>query len=280
MSAEAISSLWIGNRLSALERLCVHSFLTQGHPFHLYGYEPIENVPAGATLRDGNEILPADQIFCYQRGFGKGSPSAFSNMFRYKLLLDRGGWWCDLDVVCLRPFDYASDYVLGYERTQEGGLNVASAVIKAPVGNPLAEYCWNACRNVNKRRVRWGQIGPRLVQEGVKKFKLEAQVRPPDEFCPIDYWNVRQFISSEEMPADSRAIHLWHARWKLESLDPDARFDPECLYERLKSRYLPPDDAGFPSPDRREPKDNTILPPAAVASIGAGLLRKMFRRAG
>src|SRR5262249_54280435 len=43
-----------------------------------------------------------DKVFVYQaEGFGKGSPSAFSNYFRYKLLAEKGGWWIDTDVVRL-----------------------------------------------------------------------------------------------------------------------------------------------------------------------------------
>ena len=36
-----IQSLWIGQRLSDLERLCIRSFLQKGHPFHLYTYNEI-----------------------------------------------------------------------------------------------------------------------------------------------------------------------------------------------------------------------------------------------
>ena len=37
MTSDVIQSLWIGDRLSVMERLCIQSFLDQGHQFHLYG---------------------------------------------------------------------------------------------------------------------------------------------------------------------------------------------------------------------------------------------------
>ena len=58
-----------------------------GHEYHLYVYEDVKNVPAATTLRDGNEILPASEIFQYQ---GRPSYAGFANFFRYKLLLERG----------------------------------------------------------------------------------------------------------------------------------------------------------------------------------------------
>ena len=70
--------LWIGSRLSALERLSIASFLANGHPVHLYAYGPIEGIPAGTTLRDAREILPESEVFTYSEGFGKGSPSGSS----------------------------------------------------------------------------------------------------------------------------------------------------------------------------------------------------------
>jgi len=106
--ANAIQMLWIGERLSTLERLSIASFRANGHPVHLYTYGPVAGVPEGTEIRDAAEVLTRDLIFRNPPGFGEGSFAGFSNLFRYKLLLDRGGIWCDCDVVCLRPFDFIS----------------------------------------------------------------------------------------------------------------------------------------------------------------------------
>ena len=112
-----------------------------GHPYHLYTYDPIDNVPDGVALQDAGQILPQSLIFRNQNGQGKGSMAAFSDLFRYKLLLDRGGWWVDTDVFCLKPFDFAAPYVFGAEDKP-----VASGVIKMPRGRrwPNAASRWPA----------------------------------------------------------------------------------------------------------------------------------------
>src|SRR3954467_14258102 len=94
-----INELWIG-QLSPVEQLCLKSFVAKGHNVHLYTYDAIENVPQGVTLQDAAQILPPSQIFRNRRGRGKGSLAGFSDLFRYKLLLDKGGWWVDTDVFC------------------------------------------------------------------------------------------------------------------------------------------------------------------------------------
>ena len=91
-----------------MEEMCLSSFVHHGHEVHLYSYSEIENVPEGVEKKDGREILPEDMIFEYKH---HKSFSGFSNYFRYKLLSEKGGWWTDTDVVCLKPFDFDSNYV-------------------------------------------------------------------------------------------------------------------------------------------------------------------------
>ena len=69
MNKAIVQSLWIGGRLSTMERLSILSYLEQGHPFHLYVYGPVANIPDGTIVRSGQEILPSEEIFCYQHGY-------------------------------------------------------------------------------------------------------------------------------------------------------------------------------------------------------------------
>src|SRR5690348_5090275 len=103
---DVIQGLWVGDRLSTMERLSIASFLALGHEYHLYVYRPVANVPAGTCVKDAREILPESMIFQYRK---RPSYAGFANFFRYKLLLDRGGWWVDTDAVCLRALDFADD---------------------------------------------------------------------------------------------------------------------------------------------------------------------------
>jgi hypothetical protein len=106
-ASDPIQMLWIGE-LSKLERMALASFVANGHIVHLYAYDELAGVPAGVQVIDAREILPEERIFRYgpEAGAGEGSLANFANLFRYKLLYERGGWWVDADVVCLRPFDF------------------------------------------------------------------------------------------------------------------------------------------------------------------------------
>jgi Glycosyltransferase sugar-binding region containing DXD motif/Alpha 1,4-glycosyltransferase conserved region len=246
-----IQSLWIGTSLSTLEKLSIQSFMDHGHAFHLYAYQNLPDRPAGAVLRDANDILPSSQIFQYR---DRKSFAAFSNVFRYKLLLERGGWWADTDVVCLRPLDLADEHVFVSETVEWRGATgpqtvVASCLIKAPSGSPAMALALSRCLAKDRATLRWGEIGPRLVGEAVEANGLQRFVRPPAAFCPIGYGAWRQLIDATppSLPSEAYAVHFWNEMWRLAGLDRDAEYPASSLYERLKDRHLRRTDRALPA---------------------------------
>ena len=237
-SNRIIQGLWVGTELSVMEQLSVSSFLLNGHEYHLYAYDELGNVPAGTFVRDAREILPASSIFQYRH---QASYAGFANFFRYKLLLERGGWWADTDVVCLRPFDFAGEHVFSTELCR-GEEVVTSGVIKAPAGSPLMDYAWEVCRKKNPSELVWGETGPRLMAEAVCKFSLDRDKQPFQVFCPLDYSEWHRVLEPDFAAGfgeSTRAVHLWNEMWRAAGQDKNARYHPACLYERLKRKYLP-----------------------------------------
>lgn len=235
--SDVIQSLWIGPRLSTMERLSVFSFLDQGHEYHLYTYEDVAEIPRGAVVRDAREILPASAIFQYA---DYETYSGFSNFFRYKLLIERGGWWVDTDVVCLKRFAFDSDHVFASE-TFRGRQYVSSAVIKAPPESRAIAFAWRVCESKKPAELEWGETGPRLVQAAVDHCQLQRHVQPPEVFCPIDYSQWERLLDPGdefELGPSSCAVHLWHEMWRRAGRDKDADYDSGCLYERLKRSIL------------------------------------------
>jgi hypothetical protein len=220
-----------------MERLCITSFLRNGHRFRLYVYGPLEGVPEGTELCDAAEILPESAIFQYTNG----SFAGFSNFFRYKLLLDKGGWWVDLDTVCLKPFDFAEDYVFGSHMQASGAIVTCGGMLKAPAGSPFCEYAWSVCQTKDPRKLVWGETGPMLVTAAVRSLGLERYVADVDAFCPL-HGHVWEEIFDPAVTHVFRertfAVHLWNELWRREGIDKDAPHPPGCLYEKLKSRYL------------------------------------------
>lgn len=236
-SNKTIQGLWIGPELSVMEQLSIASFLKHGHDYHLFVYQEAKNVPAGATVKDAREILPSSMIFKY-REFD--SYAGFSNFFRYKLLLEHGGWWADTDMVCLKAFDFEDDYVFASEMS-DGREVITSGIIKAPAGSEVMNYAWEACRQKKVEDLIWGETGPRLMEEAVRRFKLEKFRHPPEVFCPIGWsqWDTILEANIDRSFSDrSYALHLWNEMWRRSGVDKNEEFDSDCLYQDLKKKYL------------------------------------------
>jgi mannosyltransferase OCH1-like enzyme len=233
-----IQGLWIGSELSVMEQLSISSFLVNGHDYHLYVYDDLKYIPAGTVVMDASEILPASRIFQYKRS---SSYAGFSNFFRYKLLLERGGWWADTDTICLKRFDFSDEYVFSSEINHRGREVVNGGVIKTPPGSVVMAYAWEVCQTKNPARLVWGETGPRLMAKAVKRFGLERYKRTHQTFCPVDYEEWRDVLQPDpEELFDERtyAIHLWNEMWRAAGQDKNAQYHRTCLYEKLKRNYL------------------------------------------
>jgi Glycosyltransferase sugar-binding region containing DXD motif/Alpha 1,4-glycosyltransferase conserved region len=232
-----IQSLWVGKRLSSMEILSIHSFLHHGHDYRLYVYEPVVNLPEGAVACDANEILPASSIFQYT---DFTSYAGFSNFFRYKLLLERGGWWVDTDIVCLRPFDFAAPYVFASEMIRSGAVP-ASAVIKCPPASEAMAYAWRVCSSKDPALLKWGETGPKLVAEVIARFSLQAFLHPPTAFCPVSCHEWETLLEPKTGLPSTQAchsIHLWNEMWRYHGRNKDESYSSDCTYGRLKDMYL------------------------------------------
>jgi hypothetical protein len=237
--SDIIQSLWIGDRLSAMERLSIISFLRQAHEYHLYTYGQELAVPVGTVLRDAAEILPASAVFQYRE---HASYAGFANYFRYKLLLERGGWWVDTDMICLRPFRFPGPHVFSSEQGYDGPVPNCGA-IRCPSGSPAMQHAWEVCQSRPPASLKWGETGPRLVAEAIATCGLEACVQPPETFCPVACKHWRLFLeenTSLTTLAEASSVHLWNELWRRNGCDKDATFPSGCFYEQLKRRYLPP----------------------------------------
>ena|SRR5205085_8838570 len=232
-----VQGLWIGPELSVMERLSIASFLANGHGYHLYVYDDVKYIPEGAVVRDANEILPSSMIFQYKHS---KSYAGFANFFRYKLLLEKGGWWVDSDVLCLRPFSFREEYVFSSEIDKN--VQVASSgVIKTPIASEVMAYAWRTCRSKDPEQLRWGETGPRLIEEAIMLFSLEKYLKPFHVFCPLGYLEWAKVLDPSANLSFDRttyAVHLWNEMWRRENKDKNDQYHPNCLYERLKREYL------------------------------------------
>jgi hypothetical protein len=215
-----VNGLWIGERLSALERACIQSFILRGHEFHLYVYEQIENVPSQARVFDASRIVPREQVFAHGSGVAKGSLATFSDLFRYELLYQLGGWWVDLDVFCLADTLPEGDVVIGRQDAQL----INGAILHFPPRHPAMEAAIADARH-RGCDVAWAEIGPELLTRFFDAGMLSVVLQPERVFYPIhfsQFWNVfdpRRTAHAAECMRTATCLHLWNEMIRRAGID-------------------------------------------------------------
>ena len=261
-----VQGLWIGPKLSKIELACIQSYLKHGHQFHLYAYHPYENLPEGAILKDANEIILEKDIFTYEKGPGKGSYAAFANLFRYKLLVERGGWWSDMDFICLSPLPEPSKMFIAAEWKQKsslwsgalrtrltklefGGLDIpflknilnkrkpSNNLLFCRPGEKLMKRAYELAVASRNDELEWGQTGPDLMnrlldQEG---YSATTIIGDPRIFQPIGGYQIDLIFQpySKVQFRQAKTLHLYNELWRRQGRSKTGPFPENSIVKRL-----------------------------------------------
>jgi hypothetical protein len=214
--------MWHGSSLSVYEELSLLSFVKSGHEVELYAYGHL-NVPAGVKLCDANAVLPESEVFCYKEGWGKGSFAGFSDVFRYKLLFEKGGIWADLDTLCLRPLDDLPDAFVGRASKEV----LASGIMKLPAGDALGKELYQRSVALN-RDFQFGEAGPGLLSVVLREGRFSCEILPTETFYAIHWDEATILIDPGEGPncrkrtEASHCVHWWNTILRASGLPKEA----------------------------------------------------------
>jgi hypothetical protein len=241
-----INALWIGSELSAMELLTLSSFIKHGHIFHLWIYNELKTtVPEGVMLKEAATIIPEDRIFRYrfknQFGHGEGSLAGFSDLFRYKLLYEVGGWWVDMDVTCLRPLDFTEPY---YFRAHHE-LAIVGNVMKCPAKSDLMLKCFEEAEKQITADNRDWHLPITILNRYVMALGLTNFIK--SEHSLPDNWNlIFPFVCMRtKIPHHYYFIHWLNEVWRSQKLDKNLAFKGSAYALLLEEYGIEHARAGF-----------------------------------
>jgi hypothetical protein len=150
-------SVWIGERLSKMERLTLTMLAAHGHSPTLWVdfdlFEDFDNVPAGVRI---NSIPPEFPPAVRFAGIphptipsgGIGSYAQWSDWFAcWVLSRDPGALWCQLDIAAIKPIHAAANTFTTYS----GGLSVCAFTLQPDLAL--------ACHRAMAAMVKEGMVG-------------------------------------------------------------------------------------------------------------------------
>lgn len=248
-------SLWVGPRLRWIEQMSMQSFLLNGWRYKLYVYDEPQGVPEGVELADATAILPRDTIFREGAGSGahRGSLGAFSDLFRYALLLRRGGFWTDTDVINLDLFEPEGARLVASEWTDAGLIGPNGAQMAAPAGDPLQRTALAAAEDLRADgEMHFARIGPELLAELLAAGgRLSYDLMPPEFLNPIGWMQTGRLLApfddvrGAKCLARAYNIHVYTETWRLIGLGLDQPPPSQSFLGTLRTRLA---EAGRPRP--------------------------------
>lgn len=109
-----VASFWYGSPLSFVERACIQSFLDHGFVFHLYVLDQDIEVPDGVIVHDANDIYDGHGLEKLSKS--RKRAAVYSDVLRIYLMEKTEYVWVDLDIYCVKPLDFQSEYLFGVVR--------------------------------------------------------------------------------------------------------------------------------------------------------------------
>ena len=218
---QEVRAFWTGPSLSLYENLSLNSFVAAGARVQLFSYERDLAVPDGVELVDANELLPGP-VHQFRHSSGDKSLALHSDLFRYVAIEKFGGWYVDVDIVCIgKQLPASSVYI-----ARETDKIVNGAVMKFPAQSPLMTEAIKEARRLlpqtgmastHEARLL---IGPPLMTRLISEFALDHVVRPRSSAYEIGYDEIPAFFDPaacerlQERVADSDFTHLWNEVWR------------------------------------------------------------------
>lgn len=213
---QPVRCFWHGPQLSAYQLLCLESFRCSGYKIELYSYDPSLRVPDWVILSNANAVLPAEKVMAYQSGFGRGSPSLHSNLFRYALLHAKGGWWTDLDILLLNPPLPTSEFFfVGSGYADE----IFTGILKFPRGHPLLAEAVERCLSIGEAAY-WGQTGAELLTSLAAKHKVSSRKQETHQALPIQWFDLPDLFDPGKLEyvrhrcSTALCLHLFNEAWR------------------------------------------------------------------
>lgn len=256
---DRVATLWIGSRLSYLERLCLKSFADVDQKPILYHYGDIVDMPDYVEARDAREIFDTAEFY---RDPIFRSAAVHADLFRLKLLQQTDHIWVDADAYALKPFETKGGYLFAKGLRQTGkvlngvvALPKESAALKAMVDfafeGDLIPPWWsenqkNAYLSIYEKATLWslplGSVGPPLWYHFISQTgEMKKSCPRPELYAiPLRYrhlWNDPDISKLDFLNWQDRTSIHFYGSWFRKIMAGRSEFNAGSLLDVLTKKH-------------------------------------------
>lgn len=205
MQNTPLNFLWVGRVLPWYALNCLHSFFYHGHDINLFSYDRLVNCPEFVHQRNARDVLSEDLMFRYKGTSFNGHLAGFADWFRVELLLQRGGWWFDIDTICQSPDLPEDELIIAgcYEPNIKGVCN--NAMYARNPGSEIMRRAAEVCAEKGSN-VEFAETGPVLIGQLVEELGFQRFVAPEGMFNPVHYNDVMMVLNDAYWKYHARRI--------------------------------------------------------------------------
>lgn len=247
----------------------------------LWTYQGLRPADPGVVVRDAEELLPLRE---FKRHLDRGVNIAhLADWLRWLALHEHGGWWADMDAVCLRALPAAARVFQTIPLKRESGIAYKrtfysdpalgrphNSVFKVPPRDPLmhhmAEYTAALIRGLPLGGLRGGSAWDTIIFEfGDAQVRLgyEKHVVPPVLLAPLydgerPHEHSRSWYGSTlpglaDIRESSYVVDFWGRRFKERGLVGAVLHAIDPALDELTGYVPRPRDPTGPSTDPLKP---------------------------
>ena len=219
---------WAGGEIPNLFRYCINSFAKNGFESIVYSPEPDINKQFFGNdieVRQSNEILPIEILYKFKQRQSRNKPcySAFSNLFRAKLIQAHpGSWYFDTDIFCIANVnsfknliaDSKDKLIVGRQDTKS--LN--GAVLGASSKSTADHFVYSLFEYVESKNYihDFGDFGPAFLNNYLKRYpqkitQIDQKIFYPVHYSQTNYFYDPDFLDKARPKIDKAlCVHLWN----------------------------------------------------------------------
>lgn len=241
-----VQGFWTGPPLTPLHWACLRSFVNCGHQFVLYSYETLA-APEGVCVKDARQIISEEEIFYFDNPETRTRDIApFADYFRLRLLHDVGGWYCDVDTVCLSSRLPAGPRVWARQCPELNLDSVSNGQLFFEKGDPLVVALLEECEKRLSHIERRESLGPLLISSVLKAWNLPRDMgATAATFYPIRWievfmlWLPEFRVAVEERLKGAAFLPLYQSFPVYIGLDPQKRPPAGSYLSSLLNSFEP-----------------------------------------
>lgn len=258
MKNQLVTGLWIGDTLPEIIKLCIASYLKHGHKFQLFCYKPYDNIPEGTIVQNANELIDVNCLF---------NPGLFNDWFRWTYLAKYGGWFTDMDVLCLSDDlpnfniwigkdtpDNIGTYLMKFPKDHPGIRQLA-----AGAGDPCSIFEWTnekeqqeknmllqRDKDIHHRRkhhIYWPKYGKDEFKKLIAHYSLNSYINDLHFANPLNWGQAYKYFNgevTEDSPIVKQAfaLHLYYCSCKENNYRIIREAKENSMYRFALNKYL------------------------------------------